>query len=68
MQLDQLINVYLTFQSTRRFDGLVDTERHALPTAPGSKVITVDVVDLFCMFLPTFSMSSPLYGPYQPFI
>lgn len=55
MQLEQLVNAYLAFQSTCGFDGLADTERSDPPTAPSSNIITVDVVDLFCVFLPMFS-------------
>jgi hypothetical protein len=50
MQIDKLVNAYLGFQSNRGLDGLANTER---PTAAltGSK-ITIEVVDLFCAFLP----------------
>jgi hypothetical protein len=68
MQLDQLIHAYLAFQSTSGFDGLADPEQSPRPTADlTEKVITVDVVDLFCVFLPIFPhhqyLTQPLLSP-----
>ena len=48
MQTDNLVNAYLTFQSNIGHDGLANQTVPTSPKTPPS-VVTIDVVDLFCM-------------------
>ena len=49
MQMDELMNSYLTFQSNRGYDGMAsEVAPAAQPKRPPS-VITIDIIDLFCM-------------------
>lgn len=47
MQIDKLIDAYLTFQANSEYDGLANQAVAMEPTTPPS-VITIEVVDLFC--------------------
>jgi len=52
MQIDQLVNAYLAFQSTCAFDGLADTAQRT--AALSENVITITIIDLFCALSPFY--------------
>lgn len=48
MQMDNLVNAYLSFQANSTYDGLANQTTIVEPT-DGTPSITIEVIDLFCM-------------------
>ena len=49
MQMDELVNSYLTFQSNRGYDGMASEAAPATEPKTPPSIITIEVIDLFCM-------------------